>query len=259
MNKKRIGLCGVALVAMGLMLIACGDDDGGNGGAQFRGRVIDFASGKADPVPKPGMTVVALNDETGESLNIEAVADSMGYVTFEGLPEGRVGFLSVGVTGETVDTYQFNIDSAAQDEILWSVDLGTYQMAPALAGYAQDGNKGAAAGATYWLDAQGNEVPVGCSTIQGDYDSGDIRYFGDNNLPTKLLADDPDDGRDNINPLNGYWLVGNIVPVNEPVIIEGFMDTQSLGTVRYFAYPNSVSIGNIYYEGASNPQPSDCQ
>ena len=159
MNKKRIGLLWVGILAFGLAVSGCGGDDGGNGGHQFSGKVIDFASGKAEAVPKPGMKVRALDDATGADLNMEEVADSMGMVHFSGLPAGRVGFLSVGVDGETVDTYQFNIDSSAQDEILWSVDLGTYQMAPALAGYVQDPIKGAAAGATYW--SIWNEQTVG--------------------------------------------------------------------------------------------------
>ena len=180
-------------------------------------------------------------------------------VYFDGLPSGRVGFLVVGDGDKNVDTYQFNIESDAKDEILWSLDLNTYLAAPALAGYTQDMDLGAAAGATYWLDAQGEEIPVGCSTIQGDFDEGDIRYFGDNDMPTKLLADDPNFGRDDVNPLNGYWLVGNITPVDTPVTVDGYVGTQKLGSVRYFTHRFSVSIGNIYYKEATNPEPDDCQ
>lgn len=256
MNQKRIGLGWVVALTIGLALTGCNGN--GDGTHQFSGKLINFASGKVAAVPVVDQTVVALDNESGAELNIETVSDAEGMVYFDGLPEGRVGFLSVGISGTNVDTYQFNIDSNAQDEILWSVDLGTYQMAPALAGYEQDDAKGAAAGATYWLDGT-TEVPIGCSTIQGDYDSGDIRYFGDNNMPTKTLAQDAVDGRDNVNPINGYWLVGNIEPIEEPFTITASMDTQELGSVRYFAYEFSVSIGNIYYEGASNPQPSDCE
>jgi hypothetical protein len=253
MNKKRIGFLWVVVVVIGLAFMGCGNGDNGNGGHQFVGKVIDFASGKAAEVPVPDMTVKALDDSTGEELGNEVVSDESGMVYFDNLPQGRVGFKAVGKAGASIDTYQFNIDSSAQDELLWSVDNNTYLAAPAMAGYVQLDTLGAAAGATYWLDAEGKEIPVGCSSVQGSFDSGDIRYFGDNGMPTDPAS------RADVNPLNGYWLVGNIVPVNSAVTLEGYVDDLLLGSVRYFTYPKAVSIGNIYYEGAENPQPAGCE
>lgn len=259
MNRKRFGTaCLVLSLMMCGAFAGCGDD--GDGGATFRGKLIDFKSGRAEEKPVPGYTIKALNNETGEPLaGFEADTDASGMVQFNGLPTGKVGFLAVGVTGESVDTYQFNIASVTPEdyEILWVVDLGTYQMGPGLAGITLDTSKGIAAGAVYWVNPQEQEEIVGCATVKADPESGDVRYFGDGGMPTKLLVDDPDNGRDSTNKLNGYYLIGNIEP--GPVKINGYINAELKGSVDFITFGESIGISNIYVEGASNPQPQDCQ
>jgi hypothetical protein len=260
MKRKKfsslvLGLC----VALAMPLIGCGDD--GNGGShQFTGILGSFASSRGDDglpaEPVSGITVKALDNETGDELGKETKSDAKGYVVFDGLPAGKVGFMAVGVTGDLVDTYQFEIDSDSQDEVLWVVDFNTYTAAPALAAVTIDPSKGIAAGAIYWKDTAECEYPIGCATVKTDPESGEVRYFGDNDMPTKTKADDAENGRDDVNPLNGYYLVANIDP--GPVAVNAYMGTDLLGSTNFVVFADSICIGNIYPEAASNPQPDTC-
>jgi hypothetical protein len=259
MKRKRIGVAGLVLsMAIFLVFSGCGDDGGGE--AAFRGKLIDFKSGRAEEKPVPKITIKAIDNGTGQPLaGFEAVSDASGMVKFDGLPAGKVGFLAVGEPGESVDTYQFNIESVTPEnyEILWIVDLGTYQMGPGLAGIDLDTSKGVAAGAVYWVNPQNQEEIVGCATVKADPESGDVRYFGDGGMPTKLTSEDPENGRDSTNKLNGYYLIGNIDP--GPVKIDAYVNNEPKGNVEFVTFGESICISNIYLGGDSNPQPQDCE
>lgn len=223
----------------------------------FCALVLDFSSGSEPGVPVSGVSVKALDNDTGVAIDgMECVSDSDGNVTFSMLPVGEVGFQVVGIPGEYVDTYQFNIGSPSMKSVLWIMDFSTYTAAPLIAGVTVVPEKGLVVGATYWEDAQGSKHPVGCSTVKTESESGDVRYFGDNDMPTKTLADDPFNGRDDINPLNGYWLIANVdLGV---VTIGSYLVDQLLSSTSCVMFANSVCIANIYVEGASNPQPANC-
>jgi hypothetical protein len=259
MKRRRIVVASLVLpLTVCLVLAACGDDGGET--AAFRGKLIDFKSGRAEEKPVPRIKIKAIDNDTGKPLaGFETVSDASGMVTFDGLPGEKVGFLAEGVLGESVDTYQFNIKSVTPEEyeILWLVDLGTYQMGPGLAGITLDTSKGVAAGAVYWANPQGQEEIVGCTTIKADPESGDVRYFGDGGMPTKLTSEDPQNGRDSTNKLNGYYLIGNIEPGS--VKVNAYVDGESKGNVDFVTFGESICISNIYLEGDSNPQSQDCQ
>ena len=220
-----------------------------------------FASGRGSDgrpnEPIAGITVKALDNVTGNPIaGMESVSNSNGIVVFNGLPAGQVGFHAVSVQGDFVDTYQFNIDSNSTDAVLWVMDFNTYTAAPMIAGVTVEPNKGLAVGVVYWEDTPGCMYPVGCSTIKTNPESGDVRYFADNDMPTNTLANDPVSGRDDVNPLNGYWLIANVDP--GAVSIGGYMSDQLLESTSCVMFADSVCIGDIVVGGSSNPQPGTC-
>jgi len=248
-----LGLC----VVLAMPLIGCGDDDNGNGGATFKATVKDRMS----RTPLGGKTCRAVDNATGDPIaGFVATSEGNGSIAFKDLPGEKVGFKCDGVTGEHVDTYQFNISTTALDEELWLVDLGTYQMAPALAGVTLDTTKGLVAGSVYWVNANDEEEPVGCGVVTSSM-GGEIRYFGENELPVKTVAEDPENGRDYTHPNNGLFLVANMTPGAATLGLE--VEGASKGSVNVvtFGAENTVLISNIYADDTltANPTPAACE
>ena len=263
------------LLSIGL-LAACGDDDGeqpedmhpdsGHAGEDGGGEPsLGFAAVLRDPVsddPIEGATVKALDNDSGEPLDIDATSGANGRITFEGLPAGKVAFLAVGEPEMTIDTYQYNIDSDAQDETLWIAAKSTATAVPLLAGFEGDPEMSSVSGAVYWINGDGDEEPVGCVTVafEGEGEASDIRYFGDNNLPTTVEM------RGDTNPLNGRYFIGNAPPGVQEVSV--LIDGTAMGSTTLVLFArkdasdgeDNVCISNIYVEGADeNPTPADCE
>jgi hypothetical protein len=263
MNTKiTVGCMVLAGLAVALMA-GCGSEN--NGGAKFRAYLQHF--GGDDLVA--AVEIRALDNQTGADLGISATTDATGWVTFDQeLPadaNGEVGFRSVGAlvgAATYIDTYQFNIQADALDERLWVVDQPTYQGAPLMAGVTkQDGTPGldpgtaVIAGGIYWVDANDpDEVEnhIGCATAKTDPESGQVRYFGDNGLPTTIAS------RPDTNPLVAYYLVANATPGK--VTVRAYMDQDEIGSTSLHTYADAVSISNIYADGTQpDPEPADCQ
>ncbi len=275
-RKQWFVMMMVLLCSLTLIFAGCGgdddDDDNNNNNngdddvevtentgdevqlCDFMGLVRDFAQ----PQFLEGMTVYILDNDTGQKL-----ADYEGKVTaadgsyeFNQIPCGKYGFLVEGnkdIENKTVDTYQFEIQADAQDEIIWSVDELTYGAAPAMAGVTLEAGKGIAAGAVYWVDEEETELPVGCATVTTDPASTDIRYFSDDQLPTTL------DVQAGINTLNGFYLAPNLPAstTGEEVIITAHYGGEDIGTVRFVTFPDAICIGNIYVVDSYTANPSD--
>lgn len=246
MKRKTIGITSLAIfLAVGFALTGCGDDNGSTAG--FKAYIEHF--GGTDRVS--GMEVRAIDNNTGQELGINATSDSSGWVKFNGLPAGEVGFRCVGVPGDWVDTYQFNIDSTAQDERLWAVDLTTYTGVPLMAGITMIDGKAIVAGAVYWVNALDEEEPVGCVTVDSTPVSPDVRYMGETGTPT-TIAEQPD-----THPLWGRFVVANLDPGSATTT--AYDGTTALGSTSLFTYADSIAISNIYHEGTSNPTPAGCE
>jgi hypothetical protein len=246
MKRKTIGFTSLAiLLAVGFALAGCGDDNGG--GAQFRAYIEHF--GGDDLVG--GMEVRAIDNNTGLELGINETSDASGWVAFDELPAGDVGFLCVGVPGDWVDTYQFNIDSSAQEERLWAVDHTTYVGVPAMAGIVLEDGKAIVAGAVYWVNAADEEEPVGCVTVDSVPTTPDVRYMGENGMPT-LITEQAE-----THHLWGRFVVANLEPGSASTT--AYDGTTALGSTSLFTYADSIAISNIYHEGTSNPTPAGCQ
>ncbi len=249
---------GVCVVLAFALVAGCGED---GGKVTFKGYLQHF--GGDDKVAL--IEIRVLDNQTGADVGISSRTDATGWVTFsEDLPgdaEGLVGFRAVGTTvsGATyIDTYQFNIAGDAIGEKLWVVDETTYLGAPQMAGITkQDGSFGldpgtaVLAGGVYFVEADGVENHIGCATAKTDPESGQVRYFGNNGLPTTL------DSRATTNPLVAYYLVANITPGQ--VTARAYMDGTEIGATRLHVYADAVSISNIYATTATDPEPAGCQ
>jgi hypothetical protein len=280
MNRLKIlgfGLFGALLLS--LVTLGCGSDDdddndtagtggAGGGGADtvtFQGKLLDNPT----EVPVPGVTVQALDNESGEKLGIKAVSESDGSVTLKGLPKGKVGFLAVGTPGKSVDTFQYNIDSDAKDEQLWIFAKNVADLVPTLADFTTDPTKAYVGGALYWVNDKGEEEPVGCATVRIEGDLGEPRYFGNANLPIRDTPnpDDPEgEYRTDSNPLNGRFFFANIPPGKQKIYM--VVDGADVGSTELMLFAGeessdgelSVCISNIYVEGMDeNPTPADCE
>ncbi|GAB4289988.1 MAG: hypothetical protein Kow0090_02910 [Myxococcota bacterium] len=272
---KKNWLLVLLTVLLGLTVsvytVGCGDDDEGGEGegegegeegegegenddddtvetVDFKGTLIAFGSGSPG-TPVPGMEVTVYDNDTGTATTTKTKSGDDGTVEFKGLPKGKVGFKVTGVTGQFRDTYQYNIDAGAQDETLWIVPENVWTMAPAGAGLTVNAGEAIAAGAIYWVDSSGKEFPVCGATIESDV-GGNIRYFGDNGLPTTL------ENQPSVNKTNGYYLVANIEP--SKITLTGKVDGTVVGTTTFYTAADSVSIGNIYTDASFTSNPGKC-
>jgi hypothetical protein len=257
-TKVLLVSCVVCGLVAGL-LGGCGTD-GDVVTAGFKGILYDRISN----VAQSDITVKAVDHDTGEILpGFETVTKFDGSLSFDGLPAGKIGFLAVKVVGEFIDTYQFAIDSDSQDEKLWIVDLGTYQIAPPAAGITIDPTKGLLAGNFYWVDEEGEEIMIGCATVASDT-GGEVRYFKDNGLPANTVANDPLGGLDETNRLNATFLVANMEPEAGTDIakatVTGYNNMEGhvgepIGSTDLFAFgrDQTITINNLYADTAEHP------
>jgi len=244
--KKKLMVFLMVFAALTLF-VACGGDDATDS-KDFNAWVCTFGTEN----PAQGVTVWLLGSDGEKIAGYEAqVSDVQGLISFKDVPAGKVGFLCEGIDDENaaikrVDTYQFNLNSDTSNtgdsrgEKLWSVDLSTYTAAPALAGITLDAGKAVVAGAVYWVDPADDDEKehiTGCATVTSD-SGGVVRYMGDNNLPTIL------DKQDSVNPINGYYLVGNVDP--GPATFTAHNSDGELGTTTMVVFPDAITIGNIY-------------
>lgn len=271
----KLRMLSILTVVFALVAVGCGDDsDDGNGGGSGTGGNNDAGGGNGatnfkaelqDPTALVAINdsheIVVLDNDTGESLGKTTTSGASGAVKIDDMPEGKVGFLVKGITGKTIDTYQFNIDARAQDETLWAVAKSTATLVPNIAGFTPDKTKASISGAVYWVNDKGEEEKVGCATVEfvGASGAGDIRYFSDANLPTSIAM------RANTNPLNGRYFVGNAPTGVQSVKV--IVDGEELGSTKLplFARQDSsdgednVCISNIYVEADANPTPAGCK
>ena len=260
MKLKTIALFAMFAVFFGTIGMGCGDDGGDP--ITFKAYLQHF--GGDDWVAN--VEIRALDNQTGNELGITTSSYGEGWLEFtEALPgdaDGLVGFRAVGGTIDGtayVDTYQFNIPASALDERLWVVDETTYLGAPLMAGVMKedgvtpglDPGTAVLAGGVYFEEANGLENHIGCATAEMDPVGGQVRYFGDNGLPTTLAT------RDTTNPLVAYYLVANIDPGR--VTARAYVDAQEIGSTSLHIYADAVSISNIYATTATDPEPADCQ
>lgn len=165
-------------------------------------------------------------------------------------------------------TYQFNIsaDSANfADEEIWIIPNGLYNLAPQLANIELDSSLGVVAGRLVWYNDADEEEYVGCGTVTTEPVTDDIRYFGDNDLPTATAAEG---GRDTSHPVNGLFIGANM-PLG-PVTMTAKVGETVIGRETIFSEGEAVVISNIHTgvvrpqddpldPFTANPTPANCQ
>ena len=246
--------CTVAIfLAVGL---GCGGDDGEDepedivvAKGTFKANIVSFGSNPEKN--EPTVLVEVLNDETGEGTGVTATADDEGFVTFPDMTAGElVGFKCTKEKHK--DTYQFHIQADAPDEKLWIVPDHIYNFAIVLAGLEVLDGKGTLAGAIYFVDADGEEIPVGGASVTSDPATEDIRYMdGDTGLPTTL------DAQGCSHPAHDRFLVTNLEPGT--ATITATVGGVDVGSVLIPVVPDSIAIGNIYVTTDTNPGVDGCQ
>jgi len=269
MNMKSFKLIFSVVCLVGAVAFACGGDGGGEtdtgGVTDTQVQLGTFKAVVKDNLTKAkmeGATVVAIDNDTGELLNeYTTTSDGQGNIEMQ-VPSGIL--LGFRITANLFkDTYQFNIDSDAQDEELWGVSLNGYELAVGLAGFEPEDGTAVTAGAIYWVNALGEEEHISCAHIVTD-PVGEYRYFaGDTGLPAPLDAvKHTMDGNG-----EGRFVAGNIPP-GKVEITAFFGDDATdadgfIGTATFFAYPDSICITNVYADKskypANNPSPATCE
>ena len=181
--------------------------------------VLEF--GSESTLPVDGATVTPLWNHNGEVIDgiTPVTVGPDGAFSFVDLPmcdDRKVAFKVEGPDAGWVTSYMYELNIDIPDFPLWAVGMATYIGAPILAGITVQPGKAMLAGATYWMEPVGDglydTVPIGCSTIEADPFGGDVRYFGDNGLPTTI----PNQAY--VNPLNGRYLIANLDPGETSVI-----------------------------------------
>ena len=266
-----IFLCSATAIIL-MVGLGCGGDDGeeqtvedtGGGGGEdvseqpgdlaegtvnFKGYVAAFGTNPEQKTPE--VVCELLDNETGEGSGINETTDAEGWLEFKGLPADKlIGFKCTKDVHK--DTYQFHIDPSMRDERLWIVSLAVYNPAVALAGLQVEAGTGVLAGAVYYLNADGEEEPVGGATITSVPATEDVRYMdGDSGLPTTPNK------QACTHPAHGRFLVANLA-AGEDAEVTAAVEGGSVGSVVIPVVADSIAVGNIYVETDSNPGLEEC-
>lgn len=225
------------------------DTDEPIGTVAFTATVVGFGEGDP-PLPKEGVTVQALDNDTNELIGNPVVSDGDGVVNLEFTGRKLVGF-RMTMDGYK-DTYQYDLEADAKDEQLWAVSIITYNMALGLAGLKVEPGMSTLAGAVYYVNA-GEEEVVGCATVTSEPVTEDIRYMSTGQgLPTSL------EEQPSTSLTRGQFIATNIPPQAEKASVTAWMGEAELGTARMFTTADSICLANVYVDKAlfdKNPTP----
>ena len=211
--------------------------------------LVDFTAtliGFGTDLPTVEAKVELLDNVTGKEIGMWMTSNDLGTVIFTDLPENKpVGFLATKTNHK--DTYQFHLNPDSKDETLWIVPNSIYTLALGLAGLQVEPGKGTLAGAVYFVDKAGEEIPLGCLDVSSDPSTEDVRYMeGESGLPTSL------DKQGQTHPAHGRFLMTNLA--------EGKVDIMAragnalVGSTQIHVVGDSIAIGNIYANKASTFQ-----
>jgi hypothetical protein len=245
----------IIAATMLLLFTGCGDDDDDGPSGLTTGNYVATILSFGLETPVGDVMLTLLDNATGEETTTTATSDQNGQVTIEVPVDEDIGF-KASAAGYW-DTYQFNLDPEAEDEILWIVSDFIVTANQQTSGLQIEAGKSVVAGATYYIDEE-EEIPVGCAKVATD-PAGEILYF-EEVAPDTFFAV-PNAVRAMTNPKVGYFLAANI-PVDtepQPATMTAYFDEatpDTTGTVELFGYPDAICISNIYCD---EPTPGDCQ
>ncbi len=233
----------------------------------FVATIVDY--GSATPVGE--LQVDVYERMTSESvLEMPVYADESGrvvvtyYIPDDYLPELYYAKMDYLVYGDDshVDTYQFAYPALAEEETLWVVSNTTFQASPAVAGLTAETGANHVFGMLLWQDEQGEEHPVGCAKIgiftENHTFTPEVRYFGDNGLPTQLA------NQDSINNNHAGFLIANVPPGEAEIQV--LIEDTELYRFSILARADTATVAHIvlpYDAFPYNPGPcaesGDCE
>jgi hypothetical protein len=255
------------LVSMSMLVAACGESStpARDAGAADRGTPGDgslptatFKAVVKDNLTKtviPKAKVEILDFATGQLTGQTVTADKDGNIEIQ-LPRDQKEFSFKVSNVDYKDTYQFHIGWDIQPETLWAVSVTGFNGAATLAGFVPDKAKGVVAGAVYFKK-DGKEEYVGCAVISLDPETtppAEYRYFGDTGFPAPL---------DKVSSTNagrgeGRFVAGNVPPGLHKLVTKLKGQTEAIGSAELRAFPDSLSVTNIYVTTPTNPTPDTC-
>jgi hypothetical protein len=242
----------------------------------FGGVFMDFQSKS----PKEGVDLLLLNDDTGEPLDLQK------YPPFKSGKKGKVEltlpagiFVAFRASGQDSTgmfqfktSYLFHVASNEQDRNIYGVNILTYNAAlsTAFVKLVDPKTLGHLAGTIYYVNEKGEEEFIGCLIIEVLDENGNVlqeqkdqdgrgifaavRYFDTrNDMPTSLQVSSM------THKYNSRYMVANLPKGRYTVRAKLKDDGSVLSQVSLMAFPDSITIGNMYLkapEFPSNPTPA---
>jgi hypothetical protein len=275
LKRSQVGLCALMFALSGAA--ACGDDpqEGDTGGeyeTRFTASVTDSSSDQA----VIGLTVHVLDNQTGVKTGQSAVTDVNGRITLDDVKTdagGRFAVLVQGVPGETgsMDTFMYNLDPNAKDDILRSVGTGAIALATAAGNFKGSKDAGPISGAIFTGIGAMDRTPAACLTVE-------LEGFEDAPIMTNMACTEqdlcvryfftqrvPDFAASFTSSANGRFYVANAPAGEHTLNIKA--NGQVIASTRLVVVPRkdgttgeTISVANVYLgAGNTNPAAGTCE
>ncbi|MFT3924698.1 MAG: carboxypeptidase-like regulatory domain-containing protein [Myxococcales bacterium] len=274
----------IASYALMFALMGCGDDEPaqgaevGDGDATEPGSTHYTASvtDSSSDMPIGGLNVFVLDNKTGMKTGQKAQTDANGKIALDDVQvdaDGKFGVLVEGKPGDTgfLDTFQYNLNPNAQNDILRIVATGAIALATAAANFDENPATGPVSGAVFTGTGAADRLPADCLTIELEgfedapvktgmrctQDDLCVRYFFDQRIP--------DFGATHTSAANGRFYIANVPPGPHTlhVIANGqkIASTSLVVTARNQGTTGeTISVANIYLgAGDTNPAKGSCE
>ncbi len=262
--------------------VGCGGDDdkndgetngdGDTEGTRYTASVTDSSS----DMPIRDLKVHVLDNATGMKTGQMAVTDAQGRITLEDVQvdaSGKFAVLVEGTPGGTgyMDTFQYNLDPRAENDILRVVGTGAIAIATAAANFQADPAAGPISGAIFTGTGSSDRLPADCLKIElaGFEDApaktGEactaqdvcIRYFFDQRIP--------DFAATHTSSANGRFFIANAPAGEHTLNVKA--NGQTIASTRLVVIPRNqgttgetISVANIYLgAGNANPVAGTCK
>lgn len=282
LKRSQMGLCAL-MFALNGAAAGCGDDSEGktseNGdgdsdgsGTRYTASVTDSSSDMAIR----DLKVHVLDNATGMKTGQVATTDLQGRITLEDVKvdaSGRFAVLVEGTQGEAgyMDTFQYNLDPNAQNDILRVVGTGAIAIATAAANFKADPAAGPISGAIFTGTGASDRKAADCLKIElagfedapvktGEACTAEdlcIRYFFDQRIP--------DFAATHTSSANGRFYVANAPAGEHTINVKA--NGETIASTRLVVIPRNqgttgetISVANIYLgAGNTNPLAGTCK
>jgi hypothetical protein len=275
-ERSQVGLCALLFALSGAA--ACGDDpqEGddmeGTQTTRYTASVTDSSSDQ----PIIGLSVHVLDNQTGQKTGQSAVTDANGRITLDDVQTDATGKFAVLVQGApgdsgSMDTFMYNLDPNAKDDVLRSVGTGAIAIATAAGNFKPNKDAGPISGAIFTGTGAMDRLPAACLTVElAGYEDAPvmtnkpcteqdicIRYFFEQRVP--------DFGASHTSAANGRFFVANAPAGAHTLNVKA--GDQIIASTRLVVVPRkegttgeTISVANVYLgAGNTNPAAGTCE